>query len=551
MALKSLWAAPGDPLERRAASGGVCGPGLPVFSPIDPDPHLRLRRLPSELAVDPAIDVSASIGHAIKAVLAAVEELDLLDPMLPAAMRFGARYGATRIASPILGAWRLRLSGHAGRGRETPWELGFDAVPGSQAYDTPSHSGALWQPRELDWLERDPTSFGQRLVGPIALAENIEFLAGLEEDRNAEVARAASELLREIQPFAEADLGGCVVGDDPWRDTFALWLLVRRPRALARLHPLAIAIATRYGTLASRLAGLVAGVRHPFEGVPLVSANAHLGVALWALDYRPSLLPGLVAFVRSRRRPNGGFGEDGQPADVLTTLAAGDLLAALEPDFDPRPTAAYFATAQEPAGWWRALDPEVPWLTGAVADWLTAAEQPFAARFRWPEHQRLDLDRKTGVPGYGAFDRIARVFDALPGLSSARVELAFSDLVRFREFNNRFGQDMGDRALRFFAGALAGVGAAMPIRDGGDEFMVVGAPTRTGLLDDLLELCSTWPARFRDEFGADVPAVAPRFVVATTTGRELAAAREQLGRAITGLKEQHPNPGPTGVIRPL
>jgi len=551
MAMKSLWSSPEPAGEDRPNVVPLRRPGIPVFSPIDPTPTGRPRTIGPELVVERDVDVQLAIERGIAALLWAVDQIDLHDPMLPATIRFASRNGPTRIASPILGAWRLRLSGHGGRGRETPWDLGFDAVPGSNAYARADGSGALWQSREGDWLERDPTGFGHRLLGPIALAENFEFLAGLEEDRNAELARAATELLREIQPFAEADLGSCVVGDDPWRDTFALWLLVRRQKALARLHPLAIAIATRYGTLASRLAGLVAGVRHPFEGAPLVSANAHLGVALWALDYRPSLLPGLVAFVRSRRRPNGGFGEEGQPADVLTTLAAGDLLATLDPDFDPSITAAFFAAAQEPTGWWRALDPEAPWLTASIVSWLEDAQQPFAQRFHWPVHQRLDLDRKTGVPGYGAFDRIARVFDALPGLASARVELAFADLARFREFNNRFGQEMGDQVLRAFARALADVGAALPIRDGGDEFMVVGAPTRTGLLDDLLELCQAWPERFRAEFGADVPAVAPRFVVATTTGRVLIQTREQLGRAIPRLKELHPEPGPTGVIRPL
>jgi hypothetical protein len=30
--------------------------------------------------------------------------------------------------------------------------------------------------------------------------------------------------------------------------------------------------------------------------------------------------------------------------------------------FDPTPVTTFFVRAQEPAGWWRALNPEVPWL---------------------------------------------------------------------------------------------------------------------------------------------------------------------------------------------
>jgi hypothetical protein len=29
--------------------------------------------------------------------------------------------------------------------------------------------------------------------------------------------------------------------------------------------------------------------------------------------------------------------------------------------FDPTPVTTFFVRAQEPAGWWRALNPEVPW----------------------------------------------------------------------------------------------------------------------------------------------------------------------------------------------
>ena len=113
--------------------------------------------------------------------------------------------------------------------------------------------------------------------------------------------------------------------------------LTRRPKALELLRELALAIAMRTGTLASRLAGLPSGTRWPFEAVPLVSASAHLGLGLWALGYRPSLLPGLIDFVKSREQRDGGWADEGQPADVLTTLAAAELLSTLDPSFDPRP----------------------------------------------------------------------------------------------------------------------------------------------------------------------------------------------------------------------
>jgi hypothetical protein len=38
-------------------------------------------------------------------------------------------------------------------------------------------------------------------------------------------------------------------------------------------------------------------------------------VALWTLDYRPTLLAGIVSFVQSHGTPDGGFADDGQFAD--------------------------------------------------------------------------------------------------------------------------------------------------------------------------------------------------------------------------------------------
>jgi hypothetical protein len=225
--------------------------------------------VPQPVAAPPAPpSVAATIRRATDALVTAAPQLDLRDPMVPTALRFARHHGADILPSPILGAWRTRTLSAVAQDRETPWTLGFDGAPNSPVYDTPDRTGALWRPRERDWLDRDPTGFSGRLLGPIALAENVDFLAALEADANPAVSRTAAEILREIQPRMEADLADCVVGADPSRDTFALWLVARRPLALARLHPLALAIATRYGTLANRLAGLVCGTRFPFGRCP-------------------------------------------------------------------------------------------------------------------------------------------------------------------------------------------------------------------------------------------------------------------------------------------
>jgi GGDEF domain-containing protein len=542
VSLKSNWSG-AAPLAWDGWQG--MGPDRESRSPIDPS------RSPASGPVSGARTPQDAVERARTALVEAIPSLDLRDPMLPAALRFAREHGHDILPSPLLGAWRTRMLASGAPDRDLPWSLGFDAAPNSAAYDPADGVGALWRPRERDWLERDATSFGHRLLAPIALAENVDFLAGLGDSGDASVARTSAEILRELQPRMEADLATAIHGGDPWRDTFAIWLLARRPDALALLHPIAFAITTRYGTLASRLAGLVCGVRYPFEAVPLVSANAHLGSALWRLDYRPSLLPGIVAFVGTRRTPDGGFADEGQGPDVLTTLAAADLLSTLDPAFDPGPTMAWFAAAQEPDGWWRALDPEVPWLTATIAEWLELAARPFAERFRWPAYQRVDLDRKTGIPGYAAFDRLTRVFETLPSLGTASLSLAFGDLAGFREFNTAHGQEMGDRVLRTFATALAEIEASLAVRDGGDEFLVVGAPGRRSLVDDLDAFRSRWPARFASEYGSKVGAVAPRFLVADVTGRDLKTARERLGRAIAGLKAAVPEPPPEGVLSVL
>jgi GGDEF domain-containing protein len=469
--------------------------------------------------------------------------------MLASALRFRESIGQQLFHAPLLGSWEGRASGGADQARQFPWSLGYDSLPISAATDPTDGPGAMWRPRERDWLDREPTQFGRRLIAPIAIAENLQFLDEQAHSQNSQIAATASEILRVLQPLAEGDVADYIRGGDPWRDTFALWQIVRRPRALELLRPLAIAIATRSATLASRLAGLPCGTRFPFEAVPLVSASAHLGLGLWTLGYRPSLLPGLLTFVASREQRGGGWSDDGQPADVLTTLAAAELLGSLDPTFSPDRTIDFLIRHQEPAGWWRALDPEVPWLTAEVATWLQRAELPFHERFAWPIQAVTDLDRKTRIPGFGAFDTIDRVFSSLPGLGAEPIAMAFADLAGFREFNNRCGQDLGDLALRLFAQHLSTVPGTFTIRDGGDEFIVVGAPGRPGLADDIDAWRTGWPAVFRQRFGPDVPMVAPRFVVSEGRARNIASLRERLGREIGHTKHEPLDSDGRGVLR--
>jgi diguanylate cyclase (GGDEF)-like protein len=194
------------------------------------------------------------------------------------------------------------------------------------------------------------------------------------------------------------------------------------------------------------------------------------------------------------------------------------------------------AALQADDGLWRALGPEAPWLSGQVLGLWQLFEQPFAARFRWPYLPEHNRDHKTRLPFFAYFADLAQLLAALPGLSSTEVELGFIDLVGFRTFNNRYGQDAGDGVLSAFARELEGIQAARAIRDGGDEFLVVGAPERTDLRGELDRFRKSWPERFRARFGADVPPVAARILVGRVRAGRLIAAREELGRAITGLK---------------
>ena len=99
------------------------------------------------------------------------------------------------------------------------------------------------------------------------------------------------------------------------------------------------------------------------------------------------------------------------------------------------------------------------------------------------------------------------------------------------------------------------VGMASTVPYGGDEFLLVGAPSppsggpsASRLEPQLARLLSTWPARFREAFGADTPVVSPRILVGETRAGRLREARAELGRSVGDLK-QVSVPAGQGILR--
>jgi GGDEF domain-containing protein len=330
----------------------------------------------------------------------------------------------------------------------------------------------------------------------------------------------------------------------PWSDTFALWALTRSPLMLRLLHPFALAIATSYATLATE-AGCVIGTRYPFRGVLLPSATAQLARALLVLGQDLGLVNRMVDRLLESQLPDGGWG-DGGDSDPMATFAAAELLTSIEPGFDSA-AAERMIAFQHGDGRFQLLGPDAPWFTREVVTWLEHTERPYAERFVWPHADRGARDGKTGLPHFAWFVALAELLASRPGLAQVELELAFIDLAGFRDFNTAHGQDMGDEVLVQFASLLADLDHARAIRDGGDEFLVVGAPTLHTLEGRLDELRHAWPGLFAEHFGSVAP-VAPRIALLRLRAGALREGRDILGRAIGPLKKRSPAPSAVGVL---
>lgn len=498
--------------------------------------------------------IASSVARAHRALTRLTEAPDsLYDPLIVVALANRRRSEPQLDVSRWL---RALLEREPRYGRHNPqryrWDIDNFGEPGSATYriaDSLPH--VFFRPREAQEMAAQRTAYARRLMEPIVLAAQFGLWGSVvgHPAIPSDVAAAAERLLAEATPTAENDLARWVEATDPWRDTLALALLSGQPQAMTRLRDMVFALTLRYGSIAAR-DGLIKGLRYPFYERPLASANAYLAASLWRCGIYPSIIPTLVDFVRHSRQPDGGWGDHSQPTDVMTTLAAAELLAGLDPDFDPLPTVRWFVHRQEPAGWWRALDPEVPWLTAAIADWLESIGRPFARRFAWPSAPIWARDRLSGLTTIATLEELELMVGGLQGLRDQPIEAAFIDLAGFGSWNTANGQVRGDEVIALLGRSLAVLDGAFTVRIGGDEFVLLGQPGgEAGQLADLLDgWRKSWPVTLTE---IEAAGVAARIVVTSGTAGELRTLRDVLGREIARAKHDWPSPPPEGALRRL
>ena len=430
-----------------------------------------------------------------------------------------------------------------GRGGERRYRWSFPV-----ASWLPLEQRVRWRPKEAELAQRHPAEHASRLWTPIVLVEHIEWLERLTHNPDRALAARAAKLLDEAAPTLEDDVARHVLGADAWGDTFLLWAFARRPRALTRVRGLMTAVSSRYASRASRGGGLVVGRGFPFFDVPLPSATAHLASAAARVGDGVEVVAPAIEWLQAQRRPDGGWGDPGQPSDMLTTLAVAELLGILDPEFDPAgvlPALGTLVAADD--GRPELIGPEWPWLAAELLAFAGWSRRPFRERFRWPHVPPWMIDERVRVPRYEAYLVNARLFESIPGLAPVPVEIAFLDLADFGDWNTANGQAAGDDLLARLTALLRTIPESRTIRDGGDEFLVVGAPLADGLEGRLRAMGQRW-VETSVATDPDLPVVPLRAAVTTTRADRLRLTREELGQWIGVLKADFDDAPPEGVV---
>jgi GGDEF domain-containing protein len=462
------------------------------------------------------------------------------DPFRVALLRWATETGRDSSPEAVLGSLEESIASGYGA-RRFRWHVPIGKW-------IPFERRRRWRSAEAELAERHANEHAGRLWLPLLLVEHMAWLDELAGGSDAGFAARARAIRDEALPTVEDVVAATVGARDTWGDTFLLWAFVRSPRALEQVRGLVLALAARHAAHASRTQGIVRGRTFPFFDLPMPSATAHLGTASTTLGEGLALVDAQLAFLRDARRRDDGWGDPGQGSDMLTTLAAARLLGSIDPSFDPGSAveplrALASASGRRP----NAIGPEWPWLTAELVRYLRWAPLPFTERFRWPNIAPSAMDNRVGVPRFEGYLALADLFRAIPALCQGEVEVAFIDLANFGAWNTDHGMVLGDELLALLTAHLRTLPESRTFRDGGDEFLVVGAPDADRLRVDLADLFARWPQASRKAFPS-LPVVPLRAVISREGASNLRAARERQGVWIGEVKKAHELPPPEGVI---
>jgi GGDEF domain-containing protein len=462
-------------------------------------------------------------------------------PFRPALLRWAAASGRDADPDPVLDHLEGIASGdRAARAFRSMLPVGRWI---------PLERRSRWRPLEAELAERHPNDHANRLWRPPILVEHLAWLEELAAGPDRRVAARAQTVLDAMRPVVEDVVAQTVAGADAWGDTFLLWSFARRPRALEPVLGLVTALATRYVLRASRTKGIVHGQAFPFFGSPMTSATVHLAAASAIVGEGLGWVDEQLAYLRRERRHGGGWGDPRQDADLLTTLAAARLLGSLDPSFEPGgvvETLAGLAARAGPRP--AAIGPEWPWIAVELLAYEDWSRRSFTDRFQWPNVPPSAFDGRVGVPRLEGYFAVADLFTAVPALGGGLVDVVFLDLANFGHWNSLYGQDAGDRLLELLTAELRTLPRSRTYRDGGDEFLVLGAPGTDELEANLRRLCAGWPEASRRAFPG-LPVVPIRAVISRERASHLRKARERQGVDIGVLKQDHPTPPDEGIVR--
>ena len=127
------------------------------------------------------------------------------------------------------------------------------------------------------------------------------------------------------------------------------------------------------------------------------------------------------------------------------------------------------------------VGPEWPWVAAELLAFGTWSRRPFRERFRWPHVPPWMTTGASGCPRYEAYlRRRAPVRGACPA-SPARPWRSRSWTWPTSAPGTRdHGQAAGDELLALLTSLLRAIPESRTIRDGGDEFLVIGSPAGHG-----------------------------------------------------------------------